>query len=229
MIKWVVTCEHAGNDIPAALRPLFLNAAPVLRSHRGVDIGAKELFDLLSVRADFARSNSVSRLVIDLNRSESNPRIFSEFTRKLHREKKKKILDEIYRPYRNAVESEIAKFLGRGHSVFHISVHTFTPVLNGVRRMADASFLYDPNSVREREICVCWKSILRSLMPGRSVRMNYPYRGTSDGFTRFLRRRFPRGYAGIELEVNQKYFCGRGRPDVSGRVLESVDRLRKEL
>ena len=37
------------------------------------------------------------------------------------------------------------------------------------------------------------------------VRMNYPYRGVSDGLTRALRRRHgDRDYAGIELELNQE-------------------------
>jgi hypothetical protein len=39
------------------------------------------------------------------------------------------------------------------------------------------------------------------------VKMNQPYKGTDDGFTTYLRKKFdPEHYAGIELEVNQKYF-----------------------
>ena len=43
------------------------------------------------------------------------------------------------------------------------------------------------------------------------MRRNYPYRGTSDGLTRYLRKRYAdRDYCGIELEVNQKH-VGNGR------------------
>ncbi|MDH3457179.1 MAG: N-formylglutamate amidohydrolase, partial [Gemmatimonadota bacterium] len=40
---------------------------------------------------------------------------------------------------------------------------------------------------------------------GVSVRMNYPYRGTADGFTTHCRKRFPaRRYLGLEIELNQR-------------------------
>ena len=42
--------------------------------------------------------------------------------------------------------------------------------------------------------------------PALKVRRNYPYTGKSDGFTAYLRRRFPpAAYLGIELEINQKH------------------------
>jgi hypothetical protein len=38
------------------------------------------------------------------------------------------------------------------------------------------------------------------------VRRNYPYQGKADGFTTFLRRQFASDqYAGIEIEVNQRW------------------------
>jgi hypothetical protein len=41
------------------------------------------------------------------------------------------------------------------------------------------------------------------------VRRNYPYRGYADGLTTWLRKRYPDpAYAGIELEINQKYPLG---------------------
>ncbi len=44
------------------------------------------------------------------------------------------------------------------------------------------------------------------------VRRNYPYTGKSDGFTAYLRRRFPADvYVGIELEINQKHVSNQRR------------------
>jgi hypothetical protein len=41
------------------------------------------------------------------------------------------------------------------------------------------------------------------------VRLNYPYRGSSDGLTTHLRRLHrDSDYAGVELEVNQKHALG---------------------
>ena len=43
-------------------------------------------------------------------------------------------------------------------------------------------------------------------MPRWTTRRNYPYRGTGDGLTRYLRSRFDdASYCGIELEINQKH------------------------
>ena len=36
------------------------------------------------------------------------------------------------------------------------------------------------------------------------VRFNYPYKGTSDGLTTTLRKKFGPRYVGIEIEINQK-------------------------
>src|SRR5688500_4394437 len=70
----VITCEHASQHVPRALRGLGLPRA-VLRSHEGRDPGA------LPVAGALARALGApllagkwSRLVADLNRSASAPR-----------------------------------------------------------------------------------------------------------------------------------------------------------
>ena len=42
-------------------------------------------------------------------------------------------------------------------------------------------------------------------LPKFKVRFNSPYLGKADGFTTYLRKKFPDKYSGIELEVNQKF------------------------
>jgi predicted N-formylglutamate amidohydrolase len=85
-------------------------------------------------------------------------------------------------------------------------MHSFTPVLKGEVRRADVAFLYDPASQVERDLCDGWSSRLKLARPDLRVRRNYPYRGTDDGFTTALRAEFgERKYAGIELEVNQRF------------------------
>jgi predicted N-formylglutamate amidohydrolase len=106
--------------------------------------------------------------------------------------------------------------------VLHLSVHSFTPKLNGEVRNADVGILYDPRRLAEREVCTRWKGTLLALTATSHdngyklqsdcrIRMNYPYRGASDGLTTALRRVFPaRDYLGIELEVNQALLADRG-------------------
>jgi predicted N-formylglutamate amidohydrolase len=85
-------------------------------------------------------------------------------------------------------------------------VHSFTPVLHGNVRTADMGLLYDPLRKSEAAFCVLWQMALRKLGPDLKVRRNYPYLGTADGLTAYLRDCFPdSSYLGVELEVNQLY------------------------
>jgi hypothetical protein len=72
----------------------------------------------------------------------------------------------------------------------------------------------------ERELCLAWQRTLHEARRELIVRRNYPYRGIGDGLTTYLRRLHPQNrYAGIEIEVNQKYPLG----DLSTwRVLRST-------
>jgi predicted N-formylglutamate amidohydrolase len=130
--------------------------------------------------------------------------LFSGITRELSRPERERIIAEYYRPYRAAVETALAESIRRRRRVLHVSVHSFTPVLNGATRNADIGLLYDPARPAERALAAHWKQALAARLALR-VRRNYPYRGTADGFTSWLRKRFPDpAYAGIEFELNQR-------------------------
>jgi predicted N-formylglutamate amidohydrolase len=211
-MKWVVliTCEHGGNQIPEAYREAFAVEDEWLASHRGYDIGALELYRLLAEGlADEQDYSETSRLLVELNRSEHHSNLFSKATKSLPKTIRENILQEHYRPYRERVEANIRKHITKGRKVLHISVHSFTPVLNGEERNTDIGLLYDPKSKAERDLSLLWKDFFKNCIFKVSVRFNYPYKGTADGFTTYLRKQFTAdSYAGIELEVNQKFPLG---------------------
>jgi len=154
---------------------------------------------------------TTSRLLVDLNRSIGHPNLFSEITRRLPNVTRREILARYYLPYRNRVEMAIAEAIKHGNRVIHISSHSFTPELDGQVRKADIGLLYDPSRPGERALCQRWQASLKTKAPGLTIRRNYPYTGKADGFTTYLRRRFPTDmYAGIELEINQKYVFNSG-------------------
>lgn len=203
----LITCEHGGNQIPARYRHLFAGFDAVLQTHRGFDPGAlilaKELAKALHAPLFFS---TTSRLLIELNRSIGHPRLYSEATRTAPAALRREILEQHYLPYRNQVEAEIAAAIARGRRVIHISSHSFTPELDGKVRNADIGMLYDPARRGETALCQRWQARLKMLLPELKVRRNYPYTGKCDGFTTYLRRRFPAAaYLGIELEMNQKH------------------------
>ena len=116
-----------------------------------------------------------------------------------------KLLNQYYHDYRNAIEAWIVSQSATGSRVLHLSLHSFTPILNGIERNADVGLLYDPRRPSERDFCSRWKECFRKRIPDWRVRKNYPYLGRSDGFTTFLRKRFSDDqYCGIELEINQR-------------------------
>lgn len=224
--RFLISCEHGGNRIPHRYRPLFRGFISLLHSHRGYDRGAMSMArELACALAAPLFAATTSRLLIDLNRSIGHPHLYSDATRSASAAVRREILEQYYLPYRNKVEAAIAEEVNQGSRVLHISSHSFTPVLDGEVRAADIGLLYDPSRAPERELCNRWQASLKTLAPDLVVRRNYPYTGKSDGFTAYLRRRFPASaYIGIELEINQKHVIKGGQPwrALRSSVLEAL-------
>lgn len=210
----IVTCEHGGNEVPPAFASLFDDHRSLLSSHRGWDPGALELArELAQAFGASCFASTTTRLLVDLNRSVGHKHQFSEITRPLSRSARQDILAVHYRPYREAIEREVARHIAAGRSVLHVASHSFTPVLDGTVRRADVACLYDPRRPSESALAGQWLTALARLAPGLRLRRNYPYQGRGDGLTALLRKRFPdAAYAGIELEVNQSFVVQGGAP-----------------
>jgi predicted N-formylglutamate amidohydrolase len=209
----LLTCEHGGNQVPSQYRRLFTAHHELLESHRGWDPGTKQLALRWheQVESELVIA-TVTRLLVDLNRSPNHPQAFSEITRDLQEAEKLQLLARYHAPHRTQVTEQVRIAINRGRRVLHIGIHSFTPILNGQVRNAEIGLLYDPRRKWELEICRRWRDALRSMSVQPRVRMNYPYRGTSDGLTTSLRKSFDANmYAGIELEINQQLPLAGGR------------------
>lgn len=210
----IVSCEHGGNRIPPPYRGLFRaeQEQALLKSHRGFDAGALAFSkDLAEQLAAPLVMSTVSRLLVDLNRSLGNPAVYSPNVRDAPTEVRRRIVDDYYSPYRSKLENLVRQGVGRNGPVIHISCHSFTPELKGEVRNADIGLLYDPARTGETDLCKRWQTSLKTCSPEFKVRRNYPYAGKNDGFTTYLRRCFsPDDYIGVELEINQKHVSRRG-------------------
>lgn len=230
---FLITCEHGGNLIPSRYRHLFTGFETLLPSHRGYDAGTLDLArELAKALAAPLFVSTTSRLLVDLNRSIGHPHLYSEATRGAPAKVRSEILERYYLPHRNKVEAEIAAVVALGGRVIHVASHSFTPELDGIVRNADIGLLYDPARPGEAELCRRWQARLRASAPELKVRRNYPYAGKSDGFTAYLRRRFPaEAYVGIELEINQKHVLNGGRHwrNVRGGVIEALRQTMTDL
>lgn len=222
MTKYIFTCEHGGNKIPYEFKNLFESHHSLLKTHRAYDIGILKVFKSFTRRFKSLNFYSeISRLLIELNRSPHHKNLFSEITKPLDSETKQHIIDKYYLPYRTRVENAVKKEIGNKHKVIHISFHSFTPSLKGVKRNADIGLLYDPKSKYEKEFCRQWRKEILHCENTLRVRFNYPYLGIADGFTSYLRANLGNNnYCGIELEINQKLLTNSKEIKIISEILK---------
>lgn len=201
----LLTCEHGGNEVPPEYEHLFLDAEHILETHRGYDIGILPFAQAFSERLGAPLySATVTRLLVELNRSLESPQLFSRFSRVLDSGEREQLLERYYFPHRRLVESVVEEMVQRG-PLLHVTVHSFTPLWKGEERRGDITFLYDYRRQAEKELCQKWQSRLAH-RTGCVVRRNYPYKGHTDGLTTHLRKSYSeRQYVGVTLELNQKY------------------------
>ena len=135
--RWIVTCDHAANTIPATVNNGSLGISESdMNRHIAYDVGAKgvavELGKLLN--APVICSN-FSRLVIDPNRGEDDPTLLMklydgtiiEGNRFADETEKQRRLDLCHRPYHRAV----AELAAQRDDAILVSLHSFTPQLKG--------------------------------------------------------------------------------------------------
>ncbi|NLD93736.1 MAG: N-formylglutamate amidohydrolase [Fibrobacter sp.] len=203
----LVTCEHGGNTIPLKYRYLF-NNTDILTTHRGYDPGALPLAKKIAAynNCNFLYE-TISRLLIEQNRSIGHASLFSRYSQLLSPDERELLLVRYYHPYHQKILSLVQDNLSTKRFTIHLSIHTFTPVLDGVERTADVGILYDPSSDSEYRTADWLKKNIREQINGIRVRRNYPYKGVSDGLTAWLRKKYNNMvYCGIEIEINQKHY-----------------------
>jgi len=208
----VVSVEHASARVPAGLHQLGLSDS-WLQTHHGWDPGAAAVGRYLARRfAAPLHLGRWSRLVADLNRSASHPRVVPKSTGRrailvnqdLSSEARRQRLNRYWSPYREAVEADLDRVVARYGRVLHISVHSFTPRLRGEVRSNHFGLLYGPSRRLERAMADRWDRWLSEA--GFRVRRNYPYSGLEDGFCMRMRAVRPaQSYLGMEVEMNQRW------------------------
>lgn len=198
----VISCEHAGREVPDKYLEYFSLHQAVLESHRGWDAGAWEVARYMSERLGVPCFGcQTTRLLIEVNRSLHHPQLFSEFVAHLSAQERDELIQTVYWPYRKSVEDMIEN---SKQPVLHLSVHSFTPILNGLKRNLEIGLLFDPDRSEEVSVCEDFKTKLAKSLPGYRIKFNEPYKGTDDGFTTYLRTKFVNDhYRGIEIEINQ--------------------------
>lgn len=231
MKSLLITCEHATNRIPRAYRRFFnprrvvsgpwgrKRIGALLNDHWGYDLGA------LATARYLQRTLSApfyvfpySRLFLEMD-SYQDVSLFSGIMSRLPQSEQEQLRARYWVPYAKRIEEFVLKQHARGRRVVHIASHSFTPVLNGVRRACDVGVLFDPKRRTEARLAHALHHELQRLLPGYRVRKNYPYTGASEGLVTYFRKRFAdRRYIGIEIEVNNRHVRRSTRQGIAMRA-----------
>ena len=208
--------DHAGRDIPRQLEGLGLPPAELDR-HIAWDIGVAGYGALLSQALDaaFIRQR-FSRLVIDCNRDPARTDAIPEVSdgaaipgnRDLSAPARQARIDEVAKPYHAAIAAELDRRAARGQATTLISLHSFTPRMNGFHRPWRFGVLHAGDSPYSRAVLARLRGGLGEALVGD----NEPYRMDEVDFTIPLHAG-GRGLDYLELEVRQDLVA-----DASGRA-----------
>lgn len=204
--RFLVTCEHASPSIPPEWRGQLETYCAASDTHRVWDPGAPEIAAHLAklLHAPLLIGEH-TRLLVDLNRTVGHPELFAPVLRELPETRQTAILTRHYYPFRYRAIRQLEQWLAEKRPVVHLSVHSFTPVLDGETRAAGFGLLFDPSHPPERALATVWLHCLKTAMPEIVTRENEPYPGVADGHCTSLRRCYGMAlpYLGFELEFNQ--------------------------
>lgn len=174
----LITCDHASAALPGVLGDLGLTAAQ-RHEHIGWDIGAADVTRRLAALLDAsALLTGFSRLVVDCNRRPEDPSSIPAVSdgvavpgnEGVSAADRARRMEALFLPYHRAIAARLDELLAAGTVPALVSIHSFTPMMNGKARPWHVGILWD----RDPRIAVPLLAALRR-EPGLVVGDNEPY------------------------------------------------------
>lgn len=203
--RLLFVADHASNHIPESYRNLGVDEAH-LQEHIAWDIGSLDVARGVRNRTGGRLLHApVSRLVIDLNRAPDHPGLIPESSdgilipgnMNLSNEERQRRLELFFHPYHNTLSAELDTMLETEDKVALVSVHSFTPRMNGQVRPWHVGILYNQD---DRLACRAIDWLRRE--PGLVVGDNEPYSGRLLNYT-MDRHAEARGLPYLSIEIRQ--------------------------
>lgn len=147
----LLVADHAGQAIPAVLGDLGLPPGEIDR-HIGWDIGIAGVLRQLAPLLDaWAIEQTYSRLVIDCNRPLASPTLMPAISdgtvvganQTIDTTQRQARIDAIHTPYHAAIAAELDRRDTTGQRAVPILLHSFTPVMGGIKRPWHCGVLYN--------------------------------------------------------------------------------------
>jgi predicted N-formylglutamate amidohydrolase len=202
----LLTCDHASNAIPSALAGLGLAPGEVSQ-HIGWDIGAAAVTRLLAPQLDGpAVLSGYSRLVIDCNRDPGDPSSIPVASdgvdipgnRGMSKRARAKRRAACFDPFHAAIQARLETLLAARIVPALISIHSFTPVMNGGARPWHVGILWD----RDGRIPLPLLEVLRG-DAGMTVGDNEPYSAREPAGYTVRHHAAARGLPHVAVELRQ--------------------------
>lgn len=201
----LLVCDHASCRFPEALADLGLDPF-ARRCHLAIDIGAGSLTeflaDALGVTAVVAQ---YSRLVVDCNRNLMDPGAFLEFgdgivvpgNCRMRQSDKDARAHAIYYPYHASIDGQIERLTAAKQAPAFISIHSFTPVMNGAARPWEIGVLWDKDRGLHKPFLEDFREA------GFKVGDNEPYSGKAPADYTIDTHAEGRGLPCVGIEIRQ--------------------------
>ncbi|MDH3195831.1 MAG: N-formylglutamate amidohydrolase [Hyphomicrobiales bacterium] len=226
----LLVCEHAGRVIPQALGNLGLSAR-AYDEHIAWDIGAAEVSRGIAKRVGAPLVlQPYCRLVIDCNRPPDEPDAITAVSDRHPVPGNVQLSDgdranrarEIFWPFQRQIDSMFA----RSPRSLAVSIHSFTPVMDGVARPWDIGLLHRKDS----ETAPCLKDLLAHRRPDLNIAFNEPY-GIDNATDWFVPRHAEaRGIRHVMIEIRNDLIATAAAADNWAQFLSDcvTDLLTKE-
>ncbi len=201
----LLVCDHASSFLTRDLGTLGLSDAELAR-HIAWDIGIAEVTRGLARCLDApAVLSRFSRLAIDPNRALDDPTLIPQISDGVRIPGNQDLapgdiqarIDSFHRPYHDAIAGALDALVARGPVPAVVSMHSFTPVIEGVERPWHIGILWDADPRLAQPL------MARLRAQGIPVGDNEPYTARDGhGYTLF-EHAMPRGLAHVLIEIRQ--------------------------
>ena len=231
--EFVIVCEHASRFIPRDLHDLGLSKNQ-LCSHIAWDAGALEVARVMSVELDAPLiAAKISRLVYDCNRAQG---VESAVVAKsdgvsipgnsgLSRTGVRGRYERVYQPFFETLKGCLEDRDQRGQKSAIVTVHSFTPIMNGIKRYLDLGVLHDADRrLADRFLAVAQEG------GNLRVRLNEPYGADDDVTHTLVEHGVSKGRLNIMLEIRNDLLKDTAAQTLFGeRLAQWVLRAREKL
>lgn len=212
----VVTCEHASERLPA---PWSWSDEDrwLVGTHWAYDLGARDVaLELTRTIGSVGVLARFSRLLVDANRTTDAADLFRSMAEG-RRVALNASVDATERARRlalfDAYHAAVASAVAASPARIVFSVHTFTPVYEGVRRAVEIGVLFDEEQALAEGLAT------RLSRAGFVVALNEPYSGKSGLIYSAERHARAEGRRALELEMRQDLAVD---PSIRARAVEAV-------